>query len=92
MCEHMRFDADVEVARVTHEDGSIMTFMAHVQIRCAECRTRFGFVGLPSGFSFTEPMVSPVGNLELRAPITPEHHVTSMLGGDPATAFPVRSG
>lgn len=87
MCEHHDFQADVTVVRVVRATDTV--FMAHIQLRCRACRTRFAFVGLPAGASFREPMVSPT-NLELRAPIEPEGHLTSLLGGDPATAFPVR--
>lgn len=112
MCQHLNFEADVEVARLlggahgvdgftigeqpsgpvtdARRDGNGIAYHASVQIRCAECKTRFAFVGVEAGFSFTRPMVSPVG-FELRVPILPCAHETSMLGGDPETAFPVHA-
>lgn len=88
MCEHHVFESDVLVVRVI-EPGADPRFMAHVQIRCTGCRTRFAFQGLPIGVSLTSPMVSPPG-FELRAPIEPDAHLTSLLGADPRTAFPAR--
>ena len=88
MCEHLRFEAHVEVARVLpSEPGADMRFLAHVQVRCVDCRTRFAFQGVPWGLGWDAPHAGPPG-FELRAPIVPDAHATSMLGGDPDTAFP----
>lgn len=88
ICPHENFDASVEVARVESTAGGPMRYMAHVQVRCAQCKTRFAFQGVDCGLMWDRPMVSPPG-FELRAPIEPDAHATSMLGGHPDTAFPV---
>lgn len=88
MCEHPSFDADVEVDRV-HHDGLVpsTSYMVKVQVRCRFCGTRLAFMGVPMGLNWKEPTVS-ASRFELIAPARPDAHLTSLLGGDPDTAFP----
>lgn len=89
-CPHLNFEAVVEVARIEDRVGleGGPRLMAHVQVRCAECKTRCQFVGLPMGLDFQKPMVS-VDGFELRAPLQPNAHLTSLMAGDPDTGFPL---
>lgn len=82
-CAHENFDAAVVVDRIADRGA----FVADLQIRCTNCRTRFAFKGVRAGLSFDRPTVSLSG-LELHAPIEPAPHETSMLGDDPDLAFP----
>jgi hypothetical protein len=79
MCEHDDFEVAVNVVDV---DGikRLEGRYAEIQIRCATCKVRFGFVGPEVGFSQTEPMVN-VDRFELRAPIVADAHGTMMLAG-----------
>jgi hypothetical protein len=73
-CEHMSFEADVRVGRLSEiEGGPITGYQANVRVHCTECGLKFRFVGLPAGSHFAEPRVS-VDGLELRAPIEPATH------------------
>jgi len=70
-CEHLNFAAQVNVARLTDgDDGPVTGYSADVEIICADCREQFVFIGLPGGYSPTEPMVS-VDMTEARLPIRP---------------------
>jgi hypothetical protein len=82
LCEHPTFEAHVRVNRI-EDKGS---FAADVQVRCSVCRVRFRFLGLDRGLHPGEPRVS-VDEFELRAPIEPDAHLTSLMAG-PDTGFP----
>lgn len=73
-CPHLDFKATVSVARIT----DVQKFVADIEVRCAACNVRFAFVGVPGGFSYEGPHVSPDG-FELRAPIEPDGHMTTMM-------------
>lgn len=46
-CQHMNFKADVNVGRLSHEDGGPITgYTADVKINCADCGLAFRFIGL----------------------------------------------
>ena len=50
-CSHERFEATVEVARLTRVDGGpAAAFVAELQVRCATCSARMTFIGPPVGF------------------------------------------
>lgn len=85
-CNHPRFDANVVVNRIEHPTKGLV-YMADVQVRCMACGTRFKFKGLQHGLSFTEPMVDPAG-FELRAPLEPDAHLTSLLAMHADSRFP----
>jgi hypothetical protein len=82
LCEHPTFEAHVRVNRI--EDRG--AFVADVQVRCAACGVRFRFLGLDGGLSYSQPMVS-VDAFELRAPIEPDGHLTSLMAGG-GSGFP----
>lgn len=89
-CKHMIFKADVDVARLSKEEGGQITgYSADIRISCQQCGLPFRFIGVPAsvketeeGLEFTparnEPRVS-VDACELRAPIEPAH-VHEILG------------
>ena len=61
-------------------------YALELHVRCSDCGTRFGFVGLPAGLAPDHPTMSP-DRLELRAPIEPDAHMTSLMAGDPNLGF-----
>src|SRR3970040_489271 len=72
-CLHMNFAANVVVARLVKEEGSLNAkeFVADVTIHCADCQHPFVFLGLPSGYSLDGPTVS-VDGLEARLAVAPQ--------------------
>ena len=70
-CPHENFTRRFDVHRITDgEGGPVRNYFADIAISCTDCGLPFHFVGLPSGLSFTRPMVS-VDATEMRAPIAP---------------------
>lgn len=70
-CPHENFEHECKVTNVTDgEGGALLYHMLELKVRCRDCKTQFGFPGLPGGMSPSRPMVSPFGE-ELRAPIEP---------------------
>lgn len=68
-CQHEEFEARVDVNRLTaKEGGGVSSFVADIGVTCAQCGTRFHFLGVQQGLSFRRPMASADG-LELRAPL-----------------------
>lgn len=51
-CQHMNFDARVNVTRLTDQNGNVDRYAADVRVQCAECHTPFEFRGLPIGSHF----------------------------------------
>ena len=82
LCDHPDFEAVVGVARIVDKGR----FVAEVQVRCKSCGVRFRWLGLEMGLHPTEPRVS-VDHFELRAPIEPDGHLTTLMAG-PDTGFP----
>ena len=71
-CEHPEFVADVDVNRLSHEDGGPIThYDADIRIRCKECGMDFEFVGAAYGMSPYHPAMS-IDAKELHVPIVPE--------------------
>lgn len=72
ICEHENFAANVEVNRLSAEEGGpIDSFTASVFIRCADCDEPMVFLGpMPCGDLPHEPAVNPDAT-ELRLPIRP---------------------
>lgn len=78
-CEHMNFQATVNVGRLTDVDGGPITrYTTDITVHCGDCGLPFRFTGLSFGSSFAEPRLSADG-LELRAPIEPAY-VREILG------------
>lgn len=70
-CEHKKFKAEVNVARLQESEGAIVSgYSADIKIKCADCDIDFEFVGLEAGLSSFGPRVS-IDSTELRAPIKP---------------------
>lgn len=68
----MNFAAEVDVNRLTQFDGGPVTGYASViRIRCAECGTRFQFLGLEPGYDSQGARVS-IDGLEANIGLTPE--------------------
>lgn len=82
-CAHERFEGHVRVNRL----ADVGRFFADVELRCAECGTRFRWIGVPAGLAPDRPMVSPDG-FELRAPVVPDAHLTTLMADDPDLRFP----
>jgi hypothetical protein len=88
-CEHLDFDVVARIDRIiaSKPDATIpVRFVANVQVQCTQCKTRFAWMGLHQGLHPTEPRTS-VDDFELRAPIAPDGHMTSMMAGT-ESAFP----
>jgi len=71
-CDHPNFKATVDVARITSntDETKVIAFKADVDIKCAECKESFVFVGLPQGLTQQHPTVSISGET-MSAPIEP---------------------
>jgi hypothetical protein len=70
-CDHPKFNAKVEVYRLTDTDnGPVTGFAAETKINCADCDMPFEWLGVDRGLSVKAPMKSADG-LTLRAPIIP---------------------
>lgn len=71
MCNHLNFQAECQVRRLTEGDnGPITSYVAEIHIKCADCGQVFGFLGPPAGTRNELPTTSQDG-LELRCPIVP---------------------
>lgn len=82
LCDHPNFEAVVSVNRIVDKGR----FTADVHVRCAKCGVRFRWLGFAAGLHPTEARVS-VDGFELRAPIEPDGHLTTLMAG-PDTGFP----
>lgn len=71
-CKHNKFKVQANVARLhTEEDPENITgYSMDITVKCDECGEPFEWVGLPGGYSPSQPRVSFDGT-ELRAPIRP---------------------
>ncbi|MGH9095585.1 MAG: hypothetical protein ACRDXE_10530 [Acidimicrobiales bacterium] len=70
-CPHENFQALVEVARITKEEGGPVTgYNAEIRVHCADCDEPFRWIGVQAGMKADRPMCS-VDERELRAPIRP---------------------
>jgi hypothetical protein len=83
LCAHPDFEANVLVNRL--ED--VGRFSADIHVRCATCGVRFRWLGLEMGLDPARPMTS-VDGFELRAPLEPDAHLTSLMAGWIETQFP----
>lgn len=85
-CPHLVFEAHVIVDRL----DEVGKFLANVNVRCRDCRTRFRWQGLQMGVDLQGTMVS-VDGFELRGAIVPDGHLTSLMAG-PVSGFPIPRG
>jgi hypothetical protein len=71
-CEHLDFNASVEVARLTKsdDDPTVIGYDTTITVWCANCAEPFRWIGVQAGMSSGRPMCS-VDETELRAPIRP---------------------
>lgn len=70
-CEHMNFDASVQVGRLSKEEGGPITgYTADIQVRCGDCGLPFRFRHNAYGSSPDMATVS-VDNTEMRVPLEP---------------------
>lgn len=75
MCEHHNFESHVAINRL--EDTG--QFAADVHVRCADCKTPFQFLGLPTGLNSESAAVS-VDATEARLAIAPYDDANTILG------------
>jgi hypothetical protein len=70
-CKHENFKAQVDVFRVSDEEGGPITrYTTDISVHCADCLCPFEWLGLPMGSHPAKPMVNFEG-VQLRAPIKP---------------------
>jgi hypothetical protein len=72
-CPHERFEAQVNVNRITSSDqpgAPVAAFMADITVWCADCAEPFRWIGVQAGLMPGRPMVS-VDEAELHAPLRP---------------------
>lgn len=69
-CDHTEFDAIIDVARLTNDDGDICGYAAEITITCRPCREPFTWIGLPVGLLPTAPTTDLLART-LYAPIEP---------------------
>ena len=89
-CDHMNFSAEVDVHRLTRDEGGPVTgYMADVRVRCLECGKPFQFLGLPAGVDTQAATVS-VDGLEAHLALCPQGHEPSALDRIAANFAPER--
>jgi len=76
MCEHEKFEANVDINRLT----DIGKFAADIRVRCKDCGTPFQFLGLPAGLDMEGASVS-VDGTEARLAIVPYGQARTTLEG-----------
>ncbi len=81
MCEHQNFTANVSVGRLAADESGekIVGFSADIAVKCLDCGVPFEFIGLPMGYSPTQPMCS-VDGTEARMPLKPRGEAMSLEG------------
>lgn len=91
-CEHLNFAADVEVNRLTTEEGGPVTaFILDLTVSCADCEEKFRFHGVQAGLLADRPTCS-VDEATLHAPIRPASSDPDFGLGIPGYAITYRSG
>lgn len=70
MCEHLNFAAEVNVNRLTDEQGNITSYLCEIHTQCADCGMPFRFVCPDVGVLADKPATSPDGQ-ELRVYVEP---------------------
>lgn len=74
MCEHEKFEANVDINRII-DTGR---FAADVRIKCVDCGLPFQFIGLPGGLNPVGATVS-VDRTEARLAIVPYGQARTIL-------------
>jgi hypothetical protein len=77
-CQHEEFTAQVNVARLTAEDGAVTGYMAEFRVICRRCGRPFQFLGLEPGVDNQGARVSLDG-LEANIGICPQGELPSPL-------------
>ena len=71
MCEHLDFEASVEVSRLLNKEGVVHAYCADIKVQCAECKLPFEFPGFAHGVSSHEARVS-IDHQVLNVPLKPK--------------------
>lgn len=83
-CRHEGLTKVNAMLQILHPPGKPesddLRYMLEVEVRCAECGTRFAFAGCAMGLTFKGPSVSG-SRLKLFAPVVPDPHGTSIHAG-----------
>ena len=58
MCEHLEFEASVQVTRFTSHEEFMGRLALDVTAYCVECEQPVVFEGMPEGMDSTKPTVS----------------------------------
>ncbi|MEU7403831.1 hypothetical protein [Streptomyces sp. NPDC044948] len=92
-CPHEDFEAYVDVTRLTGSDTdpTVVGYAASITIRCAGCKEKFRWTGVPAGSSPRQPMCS-IDETELRAPLRPASADPDFGMGLPGFAVHYREG
>lgn len=70
-CKHESFECFCSVGRLTDGDnGPVTDYMLDIKVQCRDCKQFFEFIGVPAGYSPSEPMTS-TDFTELRIPVRP---------------------
>jgi len=71
-CPHLNFKGVNKVMRhqASETDEKIVGFSVDITIECSDCKTKFEWIGVPGGQSYSHP-TSSADFTELRAPIRP---------------------
>lgn len=69
-CKHFSFITEAAISRITksERDDTVIGYSADIRISCADCGQKFVFLGMPGGYSPSQPMCS-FDRLEARLPI-----------------------
>jgi hypothetical protein len=86
----MGFRVNADVARLTDQAGAITGFSVELRIECAECSTKFQFLGLEPGVDTQGARVS-IDGLEARLAVSPEGERPSPLARLIANIAPPQS-
>lgn len=78
ICEHLDFEAAVDVGRLTNAEGRIANYTAEVRVHCRKCKRRFQFLGLQPGVDLQGARMS-IDGLEARLAICPQGEQPSPL-------------
>jgi hypothetical protein len=66
-CPHEEFEGNMAFTRLREGDGSIIDYSVDITAKCKQCGALVYWIGLPGGWSPSEPRVNHDGT-ELRAP------------------------
>lgn len=66
-CDHDDFQGEMKFARLRDDAGDPSGYSVDITAHCGKCGAPIYWIGLPAGYSPTQPMVSVDGK-EMRAP------------------------